>query len=615
MKQRKRGRLLVELRVHVQRPADRRDLGLVAEHPDLLRPDQLGARLLGIPEQQLEPVRRRPVVGVLEQVGVVAGVLDHLLDEPVGPDVSVGVKQRHLREALDEAQRRLSGGVVDDDDPVDRPRLSHHRLEAVLQPLLAAEVWDQREHRRVRAEPVAAVWAGGRRFLGWLGQGGSPGGHAALLEQLPEHTLGGEVVMGDLSCCAAVPPVVGRDCLDGGCRLVDVGYCEQALAGRKHVPEARVLGDHGPAGGEVGGASVAEPAGREPDVLLLGHRELRVGGSDVVAVGVDVQIERRAHAPAALLEPLLVGRPVAAQRQLECRAGAVREIQELLPLDVLAPSVGLSLVADVAPRLPPVADGREARIGRLARPLPAVEHHRLAGRPKLEAIADRQRAGVGAQVLGEGEVGAVRVQELHGRFAAVVKLDLELDGIGLEVDEAAARAQLRPRLGAAVQVDDQLGLPVERGQLALAHAERAAVVVQRLVGPAIGQAVAAEHGRDERGGASGAVVGRALHQHRRRPRVRLDVVGIEAEAAQPQQVVQGLPDHARNRCLRHHAEHDDPPHAASSFGVRPRSSSSRRASRLASPAEPFIRASSCNRSGEPSESSGHAADSSLQAVS
>ena len=53
VKQRKRGRLLVELRVHVQRPADRRDLRLVAEHPDLLRPDQLGARLLGVPEQQL----------------------------------------------------------------------------------------------------------------------------------------------------------------------------------------------------------------------------------------------------------------------------------------------------------------------------------------------------------------------------------------------------------------------------------------------------------------------------------------------------------------------------------------------------------------------------------
>ena len=106
-------------------------------------------------EQLLEAIGRGPVVGVLEHVGVVVGLLDDLLDEAVGADVAVGVQQRDARVALDEAGRRVVRGVVDHDDAVERARLLGQRLERVVEPLLALEMRDQGEHARVLAEALA----------------------------------------------------------------------------------------------------------------------------------------------------------------------------------------------------------------------------------------------------------------------------------------------------------------------------------------------------------------------------------------------------------------------------------------------------------------------------
>ena len=63
----------------------------------------------------------------------------------------------------------------------------------------------------------------------------------------------------------------------------------------------------------------------------------------------------------------------------------------------------------------------------------------------------------------------MRLEELERVRRGSRKLDLELHRIGLEVDEAAGRGVLGPRLGAAVQVDDQLRRRVQPRELALAH--------------------------------------------------------------------------------------------------------------------------------------------------
>ena len=67
-----------------------------------------------------------------------------------------------------------------------------------------------------------------------------------------------------------------------------------------------------------------------------------------------------AHAPAVLLQHLLVLGLVARQRQLERLRGALREVEELQELVVLAPAVALAVELDLAPRLAPVADRGEA---------------------------------------------------------------------------------------------------------------------------------------------------------------------------------------------------------------------------------------------------------------
>ena len=103
----------------------------------------------------------------------------------------------------------------------------------------------------------------------------------------------------------------------------------------------------------------------------------------------------------------------------------------------------------------------------------------------------------------------------------------------------------------------------------------------------------------------------ALHQHRRRARVRLDVVGLEAEPLEAEQVVHRLPEDARHGHLGHHPEHHDLASCGRLHVVRLRfrgRAAAARASRAASSARSRDAASSRSRSGEPSDSSGHAAD-------
>ena len=59
---------------------------------------------------------------------------------------------------------------------------------------------------------------------------------------------------------------------------------------------------------------------------------------------------------------------------------------------------------------------------------------------------------------------------------------------------------------------------------------------------------------DDMLGAAVAVVIRALDKHRRRPRVRLDVVGLITEPFQADEVVECLPDNPSHWNLGHHAE-------------------------------------------------------------
>ena len=130
--------------------------------------------------------------------------------------------------------------------------------------------------------------------------------HSDHLEQLAEHDACIEVVAREVECGLPGFRVVGLDRLERGDGLVDRREGEERLAGRQHASEAGVLRHHRPAGGEVGGTAVAEPAAAQADILVLRNGEFGPRAPDVVAVGVDVggEVERRSDTPAAALEQL-----------------------------------------------------------------------------------------------------------------------------------------------------------------------------------------------------------------------------------------------------------------------------------------------------------------------
>src|SRR5207247_4016066 len=251
----------------------------------------------------------------------------------------------------------------------------------------------------------------------------------------------------------------------------------------------------------------------------------------------------------------------------------------------------------LAPRLLPVADGRERALRLALRgAFPEIHHHRLARRFELEALADRQPAIVTAVILPEREERTVRLEEGDRLGVVLVKLDLEQDGVGLQVHQPAGGVVLGQRHRAAVQVDDQRRRLVQPAQGRLAHAVAAAVVVERVVGPASGETKAARDAIDERRRATRPVVLLALHEHRRSSGVRLDVVHVVSEALKPDQIMHRLPDHAGDGHLGHHAQHDDlvPVHYVHGAAPSSSASASPPASSSASGSSPRPRCMSCS---------------------
>ena len=127
---------------------------------------------------------------------------------------------------------------------------------------------------------------------------------------------------------------------------------------------------------------------------------------------------------------------------------------------MLAPMVDFALKTDLAPRLLPVTDSGKRVACAIAVWLPEIEHDRLARRPEVEALRDWHLAVGIAVVFAPGEEGGVWFHEIDGPLQIVIQLNLNLYRVGAQVDEPAGRAMLGQRLGATVQVEDQLSRAV-----------------------------------------------------------------------------------------------------------------------------------------------------------
>src|SRR6185369_16132255 len=102
-----------------------------------------------------------------------------------------------------------------------------------------------------------------------------------------EHGLRAEVVARDSACGGRVMRIVRVDPGERVDRLVHRLVGEEAFAGRDEAAETAVLRDDWPAGGEIAGAAVAEPAALRPDVDVLRDRELAARLLNEAPVPVD----------------------------------------------------------------------------------------------------------------------------------------------------------------------------------------------------------------------------------------------------------------------------------------------------------------------------------------
>jgi hypothetical protein len=415
---------------------------------------------------------------------------------------------------------------------------------------------------------------------------------ARVLEQGGKDDVMGEVLAGDLPGGAPMPLVVAVDGVDRLRGLLDRGECEEALAGRQDVAEPGVLGDHRAAGGQVGGAAVAEPAAAQPDVLVLGDGELPSRSGDVSAVGVEIGGDPQgiANAPAMLGEQQAVLVGAAGQGELEGLRRAFGQVEDLQELEMLAPLIGLARELD-APLLAPVGDRREDLPLPLVLVLPMLEHDGLACRPDREALQGRQQTIRVAVVLAEGEDRSMVVEELDRRAHLLVQLHLHQHGIGRHADQPVAAHVFGTWSSAAVEVEEDLGRGVEIPQPRLADAKAAAVGGEGVEGPAMRESEATEEPVDERGRPLGPVVLLPRHEVSRGERVGLHVPGFVAESLEAQQIVQRLPedppeghrrhlaedDRARARLRRHHAPPPTRSRTGSSFTFRSRERACREA--------------------------------------
>ena len=264
--------------------------------------------------------------------------------------------------------------------------------------------------------------------------------------------------------------------------------------------------------------------------------------------------------PAVAFEHRLVIGGVARKREFQRLLRARWQVHEFQKLKVLAPRVRVPAELHGPPVLRPVPDRREPlAAGRRAKfRAPEITHDRLTRGDEFELLRRRQIAVGIADVFAEGEKRAVWREEVQRLLHAVVQFDLELHRIGLDIHEPPGRGMLRQRHGAAMEIDDVVRLRKQRAELRVAHAEAARLrFMKRVEAPAPAEIETAHHGINERRRFRRAVALLGLHEHGRRARMLFDVVRLAAEPFEAHEVMHRLPHDARDRHLRHHAEHDD----------------------------------------------------------
>src|SRR5712691_11601018 len=110
-----------------------------------------------------------------------------------------------------------------------------------------------------------------------------------ILNKSGEHRFRPKIFLGDSTRGLGMLRVIRAHRLQSRGDLLYRIEGKQTLSGWQSAPEAGILGDDRLSSGQVICAAVAEPAGAQPDIQILGDGELGVGPKDVVPKRLDLR--------------------------------------------------------------------------------------------------------------------------------------------------------------------------------------------------------------------------------------------------------------------------------------------------------------------------------------
>src|SRR5437588_5669251 len=119
--------------------------------------------------------------------------------------------------------------------------------------------------------------------------------------------------------------------------------------------------------------------------------------------------------------------------------------------------IDLTLKFYLSPLLSPVADGSERAARAVRVRLPQIKDDGLARRLKVKALRDWETTVGVAVIFAESEKGAVRREEINGFLFLLIQLNLQIHGIGFQVNEPTSLAVFGQRHRSTVQINDQRG--------------------------------------------------------------------------------------------------------------------------------------------------------------
>jgi hypothetical protein len=177
--------------------------------------------------------------------------------------------------------------------------------------------------------------------------------------------------------------------------------------------------------------------------LIFGDGELTARPCNVRPILVQVvsETESVTYSPAFALQQiaLVLIATAAAQSQLKRALDMLRNLNEFIEFEMLAPPIDIAVELHFTPWLPPVTDSRK-HAGLLNGVIPPeVDNDRLSSWFEFESIRRRYEAIRLSDLFTESEKRTMWLEMRNSRLFFRMKVDLYSYGIGFQIDQPVGR--------------------------------------------------------------------------------------------------------------------------------------------------------------------------------